>query len=141
MAALLSLNAEIQAWVHDVFAWGGLLPPAAIVRPKNYGQMYEFDPTGPGAKAAKVLCNEITRRAFDIHQETDNALDVISKYYFNPDIKSNSNDKNSCIKINASTAAEYLAVFCKANNVIWNDAVKAKEEIELFKKTKLGAQL
>ena len=141
MAALLSLTPEIIAWTHDVLAWGGVLPPAAIVRPRNYGQMYEFDPTGPGAKAAKTLCTEITHRDFDIHQQTDGALDTISRYYFNPDIKSNSNDRNSCKKINSTTAAEYLAVFCKAKGIVWNDAVKSKDEIDLFKKTKLGAQL
>ena len=137
---LLSLTPEIQAWMHDVLVWGGKLKASAIVRPQNYGQMYEFG-SADGEAAAKDICEEITTRNFDIHQKVDHALDVISKYYFNPDINSNSSKKEDCIRISASTAAEYIAVFCKAMNIVWNDKSRSNEEIKLFKASKLGAQL
>lgn len=131
-----------KAWMHDILMIGGLIPPEKCARPGGYSLMYGYTGWNKAdlQKAAKEVCDEILHRPCKLNA-LDDAFDTLSNFYFNKDIKSNSNYGSNKIRKPASMLAKYVADFCATNGFYWDDTNKTQYEMDAYRKSLLGAAL
>lgn len=141
-----------QAWLHDIFVWGGLSTPKRAIPIDKYKYMYGTHPsnfrtqpttvdsmgieqdntaTVNASKAAvKIVCDFILNRAVETQrfQKLDKALDFLSRASFLPDLKATS----GYVTKSPEDLAKYIVWFCQKNNWVFNNKNTSKEEMKFI---------
>lgn len=150
MAINLSNNEKTiaQAWLHDVFVWGGLASaPKRPIPVNRYRYMYGTDPENfrqendEYRKAAVEVCNMIKQRVVETQhfKKYNDALNLLSRCYFTPDI--NSTNIHGHVQKTAPELATYVAWFCASHEFYWDNRNTTKYEMAEIKNTVLGQAL
>jgi hypothetical protein len=127
----------------DIFVHGGLLPlhlhPAQKVKP---GCSRGSDWNGaPGAwvkprtatimnESCKIICNEILYKRFDFFN-VDKALTIVADYKYIKNPTYDLHGGGSRMVFTAAELADCIAIFCKANEIYWDDVNTLKTPAEL----------
>ena len=132
-----------QAWLHDVFIWGGASGnPKRAQSIDQYRYMYGTHPDNfrtqdpTQAKdyrdAAQTICMNILHRQVETQrfQAFNDAIKKISQCYFIPDL----NASRGVIKKEPIDLCAYIAWFCEANHLVYNNTNTSNEELAQCKK-------
>jgi len=133
-----------QAWLHDIFVFGGWVknPIRAIPKDKYrymYGDRnfykYQYE------AAAKLICEALRNRPTELKKfiEYDKALETLSHAFFCPDLK-NTNVYFAKRKT-PDMLAKYIAWFCSSKEWYWGNAYTSQQEMNQIKETVLGSAL
>ena len=136
-----------QAWLHDIFVWGGLTAtPKRAIPIEKYKYMYGTHPanfrTQPNdandnagtinasKAAAKTVCDFVINRTVETQrfQKLDKALEFLSKASFLPDLKATS----GYITKPAEELAKYIVWFCKKNNWVFNNKNTSRDVMQFI---------
>lgn len=136
--AYKTLNAQdttrANAWMHDVLSLGGARTP------KSGRNLFKTNDTYY-LSVLRPFCEQIVQIILEGEfTNIDNALERLSKWYFNPDLNASDYETRG-IKVKPNKLAEYIAAFCVANGIYWDDSIRSTMEIDSFKATLLGTAL
>lgn len=138
-----------QAWLHDVFVWGGLAKtPRRSVPIDKYNYMYgrgagNFRTNGSdpvvqkkSKEAAETICSFIAHRKVETQRflALDAAVKYISGAAFLPDLAAT----KGYVQQTPERLCRYIAWFCEMNNLVFDNKATSDEEIDQVRKTVMG---
>ena len=141
-----------QAWLHDVFIWGGLAKtPRRAVPIDKYKYMYGTHPenfrtngSDPVAQkkskdAAETICSFIAHRFAETQRflALDDAVKYLAKASFLPDLSA----KQGYVQKDPTILCKYIAWFCEANKLVFDNSITGNEEMIQIRKTVIGSIL
>ena len=148
MAAILPQNKikEAQAWLHDIFVWGGSLKnPQRKVPTDQYRYMYGTHPDNfrvneqKYQEAAKIICACIRSRKVETQRflAFDKAIKALAPCHFLPGL----DELRGSVGEPAEVLCTFIAWFCSANNLVYDNRNASVEEMKQIKNTLIGATL